>query len=392
MKKFLSFLLAGAMLLGMMAGCSSGSSSGNEEAGEKTLFIGGSGPLTGDYATYGLSASRGVQIAADEINAAGGINGYKIILRYEDDQTDPQQAVRAYSKLMDDGMQVSLGAVTSGACVAVTEESQKDGILTLTPSASQKEAAQYDNNFRICFLDPDQGRYSADFIKENNLATKVATLYDRSNDYSVGVHDAFIARAGEIGLEVVDTQAFTNQSNTDFSVQLQSIKNSGAELLFMPFYAQECAYVLTQADGIDLDVIFFGVDGMDGILEKIGTENLALTEGVMLLTPFAADAPDEKTRNFVKKYESEYNMTPDQFAADGYDAIYTIAEAFKYADCDPNDPDFNRKMIDAMTKIEVEGLTGTMTWTADGEAHKTATAVVIVDGAYMAYDAWTELN
>ena len=245
MKKFLSFLLAGAMLLGMMAGCSSGSSSGNEEAGEKTLFIGGSGPLTGDYATYGLSASRGAQIAADEINAAGGINGYKIILRYEDDQTDPQQAVRAYSKLMDDGMQVSLGAVTSGACVAVTEESQKDGILTLTPSASQKEAAQYDNNFRICFLDPDQGRYSADFIKENNLATKVATLYDRSNDYSVGVHDAFIARAGEIGLEVVDTQAFTNQSNTDFSVQLQSIKNSGAELLFMPFYAQECAYVLT---------------------------------------------------------------------------------------------------------------------------------------------------
>jgi branched-chain amino acid transport system substrate-binding protein len=284
-------------------------------------------------------------------------------------------------------MQVSLGAVTSGACIALAEESQYDGMLVLTPSASAKEVTTYDNVFRVCFTDPDQGVYAADFIAQNAIATKVAIIYDKSNDYSVGIHDNFVAEAAAKGLEVVTDQAFTDQSNTDFSVQIQAVADSGAELVFLPIYAQEAAYILTQSKSAGLNVTFFGCDGLDGVLTKIGEENQAACEGVMLLTPFAADAQDEKTVAFVAKYQELYGTTPDQFAADGYDAVCAIKAALETSGItDLSDPDFNSKMISAMTQITVEGLTGAMTWTADGEPTKTATAVVIKDGAYVAFE------
>ena len=384
MKKLLSVLLAAVMMASTFTACGGG---GETATDEKVLFIGGSGPLTGDYATYGVSVKQGATLAMEEINAAGGTNGYTLKVVVEDDQADPQQAVQAYATLMDDGMHVSLGGTTSGACIAVTEEVKKDGLLMLTPSGSQLECTQYDNCFRVCFQDPEQGLYSAKFIKENMTdITKVAVLYDKSNDYSVGIHDSFIAKAAEIGLEVATDQAFTDQSNTDFSVQLQAIKDSGAELLFLPLYAQECAYILTQANDIDLDVIFFGVDGMDGILQKIGEDNLALTEGVMLLTPFAADSLEEPTKSFTAAYKEAYNTVPDQFAADAYDAVYIIKAAMEHAQAfDPTEDDFNEKLIAAMLEIEVKGTTGTMTWTAEGEPAKEATANVIKDGAYVAF-------
>ena len=381
MKKFLGLLLAGAMFASSFAGCSGKTSSSDE----KTLLIGGTGPLTGDYATYGISVQQGAQIAVDEINEKGGVNGYTIKLEMEDDQADPQQAVQAYAKLMDNGMNLSLGSTTSGACVALVKEAKEDGIVTMTPSASQKEATAFDNNFRVCFLDPDQGTYSADFIKENNLATKVAILYDKSNTYSVGVYEAFAEEAEKLGLSIVTTQAFTDSSNTDFSSQIQAVKNSGAELLFMPFYQQEAAAVLMQAQGVLENVTYFGVDGMDGVLEKLGTENQAIANGVMLLTPFSASSSDPTVANFVAKYKEKYNATPDQFAADAYDAVYALCTAFEKAGLETDDPEFNRAVAKAMTEIEVTGATGVMTWSADGECKKQAKAVVISDGAYVDY-------
>ena len=381
MKKFLGLLLAGAMLASSFTGCSGKASSSDE----KTLLIGGTGPLTGDYATYGISVQQGAQIAVDEINEKGGVNGYTIKLEVEDDQADPQQAVQAYAKLMDNGMNLSLGSTTSGACVALVKEAKEDGIVTMTPSASQKEATAYDNNFRVCFLDPDQGTYSADFIKENNLATKVAVLYDKSNTYSVGVYEAFAKEAEKLGLSIVTTQAFTDSSNTDFSSQIQAVKNSGAELLFMPFYQQEAAAVLMQAQGVLENVTYFGVDGMDGVLEKLGTENQAIANGVMLLTPFSASSSDPTVANFVAKYKEKYNATPDQFAADAYDAVYALCTAFEKAGLETDDPEFNQTIAKAMTEIEVTGATGVMTWSADGECKKQAKAVVISDGAYVDY-------
>ena len=355
---------------------------------EQTLVIGGTGPLTGDYATYGTSVRNGATLAAEEINEAGGVNGILFDVKMEDDQADPEKAINGYSILVDEGMQVSLGAVTSGACLSLIEEAQVDGMLVITPSASQKECVQYDNCFRVCFTDPMQGVYAADFISDNAIATKVAIIYDKSNDYSVGIHDNFVSRAGEVGIDVVTDQAFTSQSNIDFSVQLQAVKDSGAELVFLHIYAQEAAYILTQAKSAGIEATFFGCDGLDGILTKIGEGNTDACEGVMLLTPFAADAQDEKTVNFTTKYKEQFGETPDQFAADAYDAVYAIKAAMEQAGItDLDDPDLNEKLISAMTEITVEGVTGTMTWDAEGEPSKSATAVVIKDGAYVAYSA-----
>ena len=376
MKKVLSMLLVLVMVLAFCAVASA----------EQTLVIGGTGPLTGDYATYGISARNGALIAMDEINAAGGANGIMFDVQYEDDQANPQMAVNGYSVLIDKGMKASLGAVTSGACLALIDEAVIDGMLVITPSASQKECVQYDNCFRVCFTDPDQGIYAADFIADNAIASKVAIIYDKSNDYSVGIHDNFVTESAAKDIEIVTDQAFTNQSNTDFSVQIQAVADSGAELVFLPIYAQEAAYILTQAKSAGLDVIFFGCDGLDGVLTKIGEENVAACEGVMLLTPFAADAEDEKTVSFVNKYQDQFGGIPDQFAADGYDAVYAIKLAIEQAGItDVEDPDFNEKIIAAMTEITLDGLTGNMTWTADGEPVKNATAVVITDSAYVAY-------
>ena len=388
MKKLMALFLAAAMMVSMTAcGSSEPATEGGSAETEKVLFIGGTGPLTGDYATYGTSVKQGAELAAAEINANGGFaDGWTVLARVEDDQADGAQAVQAYATMFDDGMDVTMGGTTSGACIAITEEAVKDNMLLLTPSGSQLECTQYDNCFRVCFEDSAQGLYAANFIKDNAVAEKVAIIYDKSNDYSNGLRKSFVETAAENGLEIVADEAFTNQSNTDFSVQLQAVKESGADLLFLPIYAQEAAYIITQADKAGLDVTFFGCDGLDGILEKIGSDNLPLAEGVMLLTPFAADSETEPTKSFTANYKAKYGTTPDQFAADAYDAVYALVAAFEKAGVTPEDEGFNQAMIDAMLEIEVVGTTGTMRWDASGEPDKNATAVVIVDGAYVSYD------
>ena len=385
MKKLMALFLAAAMMVSMTA-CGGSSAPATSDSGEKVLLIGGTGPLTGDYATYGTSVKQGAQLAGEEINAAGGVAGWKLDVRVEDDQADGQQAVQAYATLYDAGMDMCLGATTSGACIAMTEEAVKDNMLLLTPSGSQLECTQYDNCFRVCFEDSAQGLYAANFIKDNNVAEKVAIIYEKSNDYSNGLRNSFVETAAVNGLEIVTEQAFTDQSNTDFSVQLQAVKESGADLLFLPLYAQEAAYIITQADKMGLDVTFFGCDGLDGILEKIGEDNLPLTEGVMLLTPFAADSETEPTKSFTAAYKAKYGTTPDQFAADAYDAVYALCAAMEKAGVTPEDANFNEAVIAAMLEIEVVGTTGTMRWDASGEPDKNATAVVIVDGVYVSYD------
>lgn len=359
-----------------MTGCGGNGSDGS------TLVIGGSGPLTGDYSSYGISVKQGAQLAVDEINAAGGVNGVKFELAFEDDVADPVTATNAYAKMADEGMQVTLGGTTSGACLSAATEAEKDGILMVTPSASQVECCAADNAFRICFTDPTQGVFAAQTIKNENLGTKVAVIYDKSNDYSAGIQKAFVEEAKNIGLEVVTSQAFTSQSNTDFSVQLQAVKSSGADLLFLPVYAQEAAYILTQAEKAGVDMQVLGSDGLDGVIEKAGDSNVAALEDVLLITPFYADEDSA----FVKAYKEAFGATPDQFAADSYDAVYAVKAAMEKSGAVPSDDDFNEAMIAAMTEIEVEGVTGTMTWDASGEPNKAASLVKITSGAYKLYE------
>lgn len=377
-KKVLSVTVAAAMAVTAMAPVS-------VFAEGETFKIGVIGPMTGDYAQYGTNVYNAAKIAADEINEAGGINGAQVeILDAGDDQGDPEKAVNAYNDLLDKGMQMLCGTVTSGACIAVGAEAAESTFL-FTPSGSAVDCITAGSNeFRMCFTDPMQGTKSAEYISEKGLATKVATLYDSAADYNVGVHDAFIEGAAEYGLEVVADEAYTTDSNTDFSVQLSKIKESGAELLFLPNYYSDNALILQQAADIDLDIQVFGVDGMDGIL-SVENFDTSLAEGVMLLTPFSATAEDEATVNFVTAYKEANNgETPNQFAADAYDVIYAIKAAAEDAGITPDmsNEDISAALSASMLNIEVEGLTGTAKWTEEGECDKSPKAVVIKDGAY----------
>ena len=352
---------------------------------EATFKIGVIGPMTGDYAQYGLGVYNAAKLAADAVNEAGGFNGYNVeVLDAGDDQGDPEKAVNAYNDLLDKGMQMLCGTVTSGACIAVGAEAAETTFL-FTPSGSALDCITAGSNeFRMCFTDPAQGTKSAEYISEKGLATKVATLYDSAADYNVGVHDAFVAACPEFGLEVVADEAYTTDSNTDYSVQLGKIKDSGAELLFLPNYYSDNALILQQASDIDLDIIFFGVDGMDGIL-NVENFDTSLAEGVMLLTPFAASSEDEATVNFVTAYKAANNdEIPNQFAADAYDVIFAMKAAADDAGITPDmsNEDISAAMSASMLNIEVEGLTGTAKWTEDGECDKSPKAVVIKDGAY----------
>ena len=376
MKKILCMVLALMLAMGAVGAFA-----------EDAIIIGISGPLTGPYAMYGLGVVHGAQIAVDEVNALGGI---QFALTYEDDEGDPEKAVNAYNKMLDDGAALMASTVTSGACAAVAAEAYNDRVFMLTPSASSPTVTEdRDNVFQVCFTDPGQGAASAQYIVENNLAKKVAVIYNNGLDYSTGIYQTFQEKANELGLEIVSVTTFSSDDNADFSVQLTEAKNAGADLVFLPIYYTPASMILKQAKGMDFAPIFFGVDGMDGILSIEGFDT-ALAEGVYLLTAFSADAQDEKTQNFVKKYVELYGEIPNQFAADAYDAIYALYEACNVAGVTAdiaNEMDgfapVCEMLIPVMTQITVEGITGTMSWQANGEVTKTPTAVIIENGAYV---------
>lgn len=394
MKKLVSLCLVLAMAATMLVGCGAKEEAVQENAGaatsesaEGSVFkIGGSGPTTGGAAVYGLAVQRGAQIAVDEINAAGGINGYQIEYSFADDEHDAEKAVNAYNNLKDWGMQIFMGTTTSGPCVAVVEKTNEDNMYQLTPSGTAVDAIKYANAFRVCFSDPGQGTKSAQYIGENKIATKVAVIYDASDVYSSGIYNTFREAAEGYGIEIVAAESFTADNKTDFTIQLQKAKEGGAELVFLPIYYQEAALILSQANSMGFAPMFFGCDGLDGIL---GVEDFdtTLAEGVMLLTPFAADATDELTTSFVGKYQEAHGEIPIQFAANAYDAIYIIKSALEKSGATPemSVSDLCEAMKTAMLEVSVTGLTGTdMTWTEEGEVNKEPKAVKIVDGAYAA--------
>lgn len=391
MKKFLSLTMAAMLAATCLTGCGNKTdgntaSGGDTAGGDNVLVLGGIGPITGAAATYGTAVKNAAELAVDEINAAGGVNGMKLEMKFQDDEHDAEKSVNAYNSLKDSGMKALIGTVTSMPCVAVAAETAKDHMFQLTPSGSAVECVENDNAFRICFSDPNQGIASAQYIAENNLAKKVAVIYDSSDVYSSGIYEKFASESSVKGLEIVTAQAFTKDSSTDFSVQLQKVKESGAELVFLPIYYQQAALILTQADKAGIDVKFFGCDGLDGVIDQLG-DSASLANGVMLLTPFAADATDQKTVDFVKAYKDKFNETPNQFAADAYDAVYTVKAALEKADVKDASISVEElcdKLSAAMTEIEVAGVTGTMTWDANGEPTKEPKAMVIEDGSYKA--------
>ncbi|MCD7766481.1 MAG: ABC transporter substrate-binding protein [Lachnospiraceae bacterium] len=375
--------LSVALCASMVAGCFATVASADEDL---TWKIGGIGPITGAASAYGSAAMNGAQIAVDEINAAGGINGYQIEFQAEDDEHDAEKSVNAYNTLKDWGMQALVGTVTTAPCLAVAPLAAEDNIFMITPSASAVDTISYgDNEFRMCFSDPSQGSASAQYIGENLDVTKVGVIYDSSDVYSSGIYATFRTEAENYDFEIVAAEAFTSDSKTDFSTQIQAMIDAGAELVFLPFYYNEASIVFTQASSMEYSPLWFGVDGMDGILSMEGFD-LSLAEGVMLLTPFSADAEDELTQNFVATYQDLYGEIPNQFAADGYDCVYVIKTALETTELDPSADasTISDALQAAMVEITMDGLTGEgMVWTADGEVSKSPKAVVIQDGVYV---------
>lgn len=376
MKKFGAALLCAVMAVSAFAGC------GNKENADK-IRIGGTGPLTGGAAVYGTAAKRGAEIAVEEINAMGDL---QFALNYQDDVHDAEKAVNAYNTLKDWGMQISLGSVTSTPGVATSAENFSDRIFALTPSGSSPAVVEgKDNVFQMCFSDPNQGLASAQYISEKKLGTKIAIIYKNDDVYSSGIYETFKTKAAELNLNIVSTTTFTEDSQSDFSVQLNDAKNAGADLVFLPMYYQAAALIFAQAKAMNYAPLWFGVDGMDGILTLEGFDT-SLAEGVILLTPFSADAKDDKTVKFVNKYKEKFNEVPNQFAADAYDAVYAIYEACKKGNVTPKTSakDANDIMIAQFTTMSFDGLTGLgMTWSKDGTVSKSPKGMVIKNGAYV---------
>lgn len=396
MKKFTkvaSAAVAVAMVVTSLAGC--GSSKGSDSSAIK---IGGIGPITGADAIYGKAVKNAAEIAVEEINAKN--DGVKFEFKFEDDEHDAEKSVNAYNTLKDWGMQILMGTVTTTPCVAVSSETNADNIFQLTPSASSTDVIggqpdkdgnvtiqRKSNVFQMCFTDPNQGVASADYISKQKLGSKIAVIYNNSDAYSTGIYQKFVAEADKKGLSVVSTSTFTDDSANDFSSQLNEAKAAGADLLFLPIYYTPASLILKQANDMQFDVKVFGVDGMDGIL-SIKNFDTSLAEDVMLLTPFTADATDEKTQNFVKKYKEKFGDTPNQFAADAYDCIYALYEACKAAGvtADMSAEDICTALTAQFTASDFtfDGLTGEgVKWSDSGEVSKSPKGMIIKNGAYV---------
>ncbi len=392
MRKIMSIALAGAMTIGMLAGCggsSSGSASGSTggTASAPTWKIGMIGPLTGAAAIYGTDVANAGQIAVDEINAAGGINGYMIEYSTQDDEHDAEKSMNAYNTLKDEGMQILTGPVTSTPCAAVAALAADDNMFLLTPSGSSLDCIANDNAFAVCFNDPQQGSKSAEYFAEHFPEAVIGTLYDSSTPYSAGIEQNFEAKGKELGINIADVESFTVDTATDFTAQLQKLKEAGCTYVFLPIYYQEASVILQQASNMGFDPEFFGCDGMDGILSMKGFDT-SLAEGLMLLTPFSADATDELTVNFVESFKKAYDRIPNQFGADQYDGIYALKAALEKADLTPEASvsEICEALKTTITEIKVEGLTGTITWAATGEPDKEPKAVKIENGAYVSIE------
>ena len=392
LEKVLKGGLAAVMAMSLAA-CSSKSGDDAKDTASTTgeaFKLGGSGPTTGDAAVYGLAVQHGAELAVKEINAEGKV---QLELNYQDDQADGEKAVTAFNNLVDWGMQVSIGATTSGAGQAVSAEYKTEDIFALTPSGSSpaviyqdsdNEKDPYGNVFQMCFTDPNQGAASAEYISEHKVGTKVGVIYRNDDSYSSGIYKKFKAEADKLGLAVVAEQTFTN-GNADFSTQVSKCKEAGADVVFLPIYYQPASQILAEAKKQEYDVKFFGCDGMDGILSMEGFDT-SLAEGLYMLTPFSTDAKDEKTQNFVKNYQEAYGETPIQFAADAYDCVYAIAQALEASGVSPSDStsDITAALVEQFTSMTFNGLTGTdVTWNESGEVTKAPKAVVIQDGAYV---------
>lgn len=391
MKKVLAILLVAVLSLCCFAACgNNGGTDTTTAAGDTTAanagndgenyaaknteyFIGATGPLTGDAAQYGISVQQGAQLAVEEINANGGLNGKNFKFDIKDDKAAAADAATGYDTLYEAGMQASLGSVTSGSADSFAGRAVEDNVFFMTPSASAANViADRSNAFRICFGDPDQGVLAAEELSKNY--EKIGAIYDTSDPYSAGIFEAFEGKMKELGKDF-NTQTFDAENKKDFSTQVEALKD--CDVIFVPIYYTEAGLIAKAASAKGSDAVIFGCDGLDGVAEQIDS---SVKNKVSYITPFDVNSEDAKVSAFVKAYQEKYGVAPDQFAADGYDAVMVIFEAMKKAGVD--DVTISPSALcDILVKtitaedFSFEGVTGKMTWDASGAPTKVPTIV-----------------
>ena len=379
MKRLMALFMAAAMTVSLAA-CGDKTESGKGNSGEtytanNTEFvIGGTGPLTGDASSYGVSVQEGATIAIEEINANGGLNGVNFKLDMKDDKAAAADAATGYDMLYEAGMNISIGSVTSASCASFAAKAAQDNVFFITPSASAADVITNDNAFRICFGDPDQGVLAAREFKDKYQ--KVGAIYDTSDTYSSGIYEAFKEEMANLSLDF-DTQTFDAENKKDFSTQVEALKD--CDVIFLPIYYTEAGLIAKTAVSKGSNAVLFGCDGLDGVEGQV---DASVTNKIQYITPFDAKSTHEVTEAFVEKYKAKYNKTPDQFAADGYDAIMAIYNAMKAADV--SDPtiapsDLCEKVKTAITdtSFSYTGATGKMTWDASGACNKEPTIITL---------------
>ena len=363
--KIFSAVLAVVMCSVCFAGCGASTS---YTANNTEFFIGGTGPLTGDASSYGISVQEGAKLAVKEINANGGLNGINFKFDIKDDKATAADAATGYDTLFEAGMQASIGSVTSGSCDSFASKADEDGVFAITPSASAANVIENRPTvFRVCFGDPDQGVLAAEELTEKYK--NIGAIYDTSDAYSSGIFEAFEAKMKDLGV-AFNKQSFDAENKKDFSTQVEALKD--CDVIFRPIYYTEAGIIAKTAVAKGCDAVLFGCDGLDGIADQIDE---TVTNEIKYITPFDVNSPDEKVSSFVNAYKAEYNKAPDQFAADGYDAIMVIFEAMKKAnvtDVTISAADLGKILVSTVTADDFVyvGATGEMTWDTTGACTK----------------------
>ncbi len=363
-------IAAVAAIVFLPAGCKRG---GGDE-----ILIGEYGSLTGTTATFGQSTNNAIQMAFDEINAAGGLLGKKVRVAVEDDQSKPEEAATAVTKLINQNHVVAmLGEVSSSRSLAAAPICQANAVPMISPSSTNPRVTQVgDYIFRVCFIDPFQAEVGARIAWEILKVKKVAILSDVRNDYSVGLQTFFRSHFKQFGGEVVAEQSYS-EGDSDFRAQLTQIKSANPEAIYVPGYYTEVATIARQARELGITVPLIGGDGWDSPrLWEIGGEAL---NGCMFSNHYSVDDPSPAVQKFVADYRKRYNQVPDALAALGYDAARILADAMTRAGSSKGD-----KVRDALAATkDFAGVTGSITINSERNAVKPAVVLKIENGKFV---------
>ena len=377
-------VMAVLMMVAMLTACQAGKAK-NYAANNTEFVIGLTGPLTGGVAIYGTAVANSAQMAVDEINAAGGLNGVKFKLVVLDDKHDASIIATNFATLLEGGMQVSLGAVTSAPCNEFKTYAKDENVFFLTPSASNDEVPEFDNGFQMCFADGNQGKVAADYVNKTCSGTTIGVFYKSDDPYSVGIFDQF-KRNLDASVKTVET-SFNDATATDFSVQIDNMKDCA--FIFMPIYYEPASLFMTQARGVIADnAVYYGCDGLDGLTSMEGFDVSTIPQEVSMLSQFNSKSTEGASAEYIKKYVEKYGEdTLNQFGASAYDCVYAIYGAMKKAyEADSKSVYVTMSASELCEVLKSQftggytcsGVTGeTISWDANGYVNKTAVKYII---------------